>query len=159
MAQTTLIPTSPLNSGKINDNFKTSQKTLLQTQKSVKNIGSILENRIKVRKEIFSNIFEDKRRRELSTRREEREDALESRKSVLSGGIGSIVQSASSAGGSFIGRLVRAIGFIVAGWILRRLPTWIGYAKEFIARVEELGRIMRSFVDNVTNFFSGLFNT
>lgn len=159
MAQTTLIPTSPLNSGKINDNFKTSQKTLLQTQKSVKNIGSILENRIKVRKEIFSNIFEDKRRRELATRREEREDALESRKSVLSGGIGSIVQSASSAGGSFIGRLMRAIGFIVAGWILRRLPTWIGYAKEFIARVEELGRIMRSFVNNVTNFFSSLFNT
>jgi murein DD-endopeptidase MepM/ murein hydrolase activator NlpD len=159
MAKTTLLPTPPLNSGNINNSFKTSQSTLTQTQKGVKNISNLLINRTKVRKEIFSSIFEFRRRRELQTVREEREDEIETRKVVSFGGVSSAIQSASAAGGSFLDRIVKAIGFITAGWILRRLPTWIGYAKEFIARVEELGRIIRSFVSNVTNFFSGLFNT
>lgn len=158
MAKTTLLPT-PLQSGNVNENFKSSQKTLLQTQESVKNIGELLVKRTKVRKEIFSSILEDRKKRDLATRRREREDEIETKKTVFTGGIDSALQAASASGGSFLGKLVKALGFITAGWILRRLPTWIGYAKEFIARVEELGRITRSFVGNITSFFSNLFNT
>ena len=156
MAKTTLLPT-PLQSGNVNENFKSSQKTLLQTQASVKNIGELLIKRTKVRKEIFSSILEDRKKRDLATRRREREDEIETKKTVFTGGIDSALQAASASGGSFLGKLVKALGFITAGWILRRLPTWIGYAKEFIARVEELGRITRSFVGNITSFFSNLF--
>lgn len=159
MARTTLLPTPPLNADNLNDSFKTSQKSLSQTQTSVKNISDLLVKKTKVRKEIFSSILEDRKKRDLESRRREREDEIEAKKTVSFGGIGSIVQSASAAGGSFLDRIIKALGFIAAGWILRRLPTWIGYAKEFIARVEELGRIIRSFVGNVTNFFSSLFNT
>jgi murein DD-endopeptidase MepM/ murein hydrolase activator NlpD len=158
MAKTTLLPT-PLQSGNVNENFKSSQKTLLQTQASVKNIGELLIKRTKVRKEIFSSILEDREKRDLATRRREREDEIETKKTVFTGGIDSALQAASASGGSFLGKLVKALGFITAGWILRRLPTWIGYAKEFIARIEELGRITRSFVGNITSFFSNLFNT
>ena len=158
MAKTTLLPT-PLQSGNVNENFKSSQKSLLQTQASVKNISQLLVKRTKVRKEIFSSTLEDRRKRDLATRRREREDEIETKKTVFTGGIDSALQAASASGGSFLGKLVKALGFITAGWILRRLPTWIGYAKEFIARIEELGRITRSFVGNITSFFSNLFNT
>lgn len=156
MAATTLIPPKPLETKETNSLFKKSSKSFNQTQKSVQNISKLLNTRIKVRKQIFSDIFETKRRREFDTRRMETEDEREARRSVPSG-ISNVVAAVSKTGGSLIGRLVKALGFIAAGWILRTLPTWIGYAKEFIARVNEIGRIIKSFVTNVGNIFQSSF--
>jgi len=156
MAATTLIPPKPLDTKETNSLFKKSSKSFNQTQKSVQNISKLLNTRIKVRKQIFSDIFETKRRREFDTRRMEREDEREARRSVPSG-TSNVVAAVSKTGGSLIGRLVKALGFIAAGWILRTLPTWIGYAKEFIARVNEIGRIIKSFVINVGNILQSSF--
>lgn len=158
MARVSLIPKIGLGTEKINSQFKVSSKSLLETQKSVTNINKLLTNRIKVRKEIFSKIYETKKRREFDTRRQELEDEREARNTVVSGAIDNITSSISKTGGSLIGRLLKALGFIVAGWILRSLPTWIGYAKEFIARINELGRIIRSFISNVGNIFQSTGN-
>jgi murein DD-endopeptidase MepM/ murein hydrolase activator NlpD len=158
MAQISMVPKISLKNEKINSQFRVSSKSLLETQKSVVNINKLLTNRIKVRKDIFSKTIETKRRREFDTRRQELEDEREARGSVVSGAVGNITSTVSKVGGSILGRLVRALGFITAGWILKSLPTWIGYAKEFIARVNELGRIIRSFITNVGNIFQSTGN-
>lgn len=159
MAQTTLIPTKPLDSKNLNATFKVSKKTLSNTQDSVKNINKILNSRIKTRKDLYTTIFETKRKRQLDTKRRDRESEIESKKSVFSGSISKIANTANAIGGSLLDRVLRAFGFIAAGWLLRNLPTWIGYGKEFIARINELGRITKSFVRNIGEIFQGVFST
>lgn len=152
MAQITRIPTRSLDISGISKSFQISQKTLAQTQKSIQNISQVLVNRTKVRKQYFSSISESKRKRNINTLRSERESELEAKKVVL-GSLSNVTNAVSSAGGSLLGRILKALAFLAAGWLLKYLPRWIGYAKEFIVRVTKLGEIIRSFVGNITGIF------
>jgi murein DD-endopeptidase MepM/ murein hydrolase activator NlpD len=156
MAQTTLIPKA-YSQREFIDNTKKSQKVLINAQSSIVNINKILKERTDTREKVKSKIIENKRRREFLTRRQESEDELES-KSIISGAnIGGIVNLVSSSGKSFIGRIVQSLGYLAAGWILRNLPTWTGMAKEFIARLQEAGKIIQSTVTNAINIFQSSF--
>lgn len=152
MAQISRIPTRSLDISGLVKSFQVSQQTLAQTQKSIQNISQVLINRTKVRKQYFSTISESKRKRDISTLRSERESELEAKKVVL-GSLTNVTNAVSSAGGSLLGRILKALAFLAAGWLLKYVPRWIGYAKEFIARITKLGEIIKSFVGNITGIF------
>ena len=140
----------------VNKSFKTAQDGLIQSQKSIEKINSILQKRISSRKENFSKIFEAERLRKIQSDRIRREEELEATKiptSQTSSTIESITNAASAAGGGFLNRLMKVIGFTLVGALLKYIPPLVGYAKEFIARIGEFGRIIGSFVNNTIEIF------
>jgi murein DD-endopeptidase MepM/ murein hydrolase activator NlpD len=156
MEQTTLIP-KPYSQREFIDNTKNSQKVLVNAQSSIVNITNILRERTKKRENISSNIIDSKKRREFLSRRQESEEELESKNIIRAPNIGGIVRLASRSGKGLIDRIVSSLGYLAAGWILRNLPTWTGMAKEFIARLQEAGRIIKSFVTGAINVFQSSF--
>jgi peptidoglycan LD-endopeptidase LytH len=156
MAQTTLIPKS-YSQREFVDNTKKSQKVLVNAQISIVNISKLLKERTEKREKIYSSIIESKKRRELFSRRQEIEDELESKKIVSMPDISGIINLASRSGKSFIDRIVGSLGYLAAGWILRNLPTWTAMAQEFMARLQEAGRIIGSFVTGTINIFQSSF--
>jgi hypothetical protein len=156
MAQTTLIP-KPYSQREFVENTKKSQKILLNTQTSIVNINNVLKERKEKREKIHSSIIEGKKRREFLSRRQEIEEELESKKIVSAPNISGIINLASRSGKSFIDRIVGSLGYLAAGWVLRNLPTWTAMAQEFIARLQEAGKIIRSFVTGTINIFQSSF--
>ncbi len=156
MEQTTLIP-KPYSQREFIDNTKNSQKVIVNAQSSIVNITNILRERTEKREKIFSNIIDSKKRREFLSRRQELEEELESKNIIRAPNIGGIVRLASRSGKGLIDRIVSSLGYLAAGWILRNLPTWTGMAKEFIARLQEAGRIIKSFVTGAINVFQSSF--
>jgi hypothetical protein len=153
MAQTTLLPKRAT----FNENIKKSQKTLLNTQSNIVNLSKLLKERKENREKISSSILTERKKREYATIRQESEDELEAKRIASSPNISSGVNLVPSSG-SFIDRIVNTLGYLAAGWILRNLPTWEGMAKEFIARLQEAGRIIGSFVTGAIRVFQASYS-
>ena len=115
---------------------------------TIKKLQTILLNRTKVRREIFQQQTILQNRRIENERRKRREDELEAPNLVTkpSGAAGLIAGSAKG----FFERLVGFLSYLTAGWIINNLPTWISMGKEFIARTQQMGKILGNFVGNVT---------
>lgn len=120
--------------------------------KTIRKLQTILLNRTKVRREIFQQQTILQNRRIENERRKQREDELEAPNLVTkpSGAAGLIAGSAKG----FFGRLVGFLSYLTAGWIINNLPTWISMGKEFIARTQQMGKILGNFVGNVTTVFT-----
>ena len=118
---------------------------------TIKKLQTILLNRTKVRREIFQQQTILQNRRIENERRKQREDELEAPNLVTkpSGAAGLIAGSAKG----FFERLVGFLSYLTAGWIINNLPTWIAMGKEFIARTQQMGKILGNFVGNTTNIF------
>ena len=119
---------------------------------TIKKLQTILLNRTKVRREIFQQQTILQNRRIENERRKQREDELEAPNLVTkpSGAAGLIAGSAKG----FFERLVGFLSYLTAGWIINNLPTWISMGKEFIARTQQMGKILGNFVGNVTTVFT-----
>ena len=119
--------------------------------KTIKKFQTILLNRTKVRREIFQQQTILQNRRIENERRKQREDELEAPNLVTkpSGAAGLIAGSAKG----FFERLVGFLSYLTAGWIINNLPTWISMGKEFIARTQQMGKILGGFITNSTNIF------
>ena len=118
---------------------------------TIKKLQTILLNRTKVRREIFQQQTILQNRRIENERRKQREDELEAPNLVTKprGAAGLIAGSAKG----FFERLVGFLSYLTAGWIINNLPTWIAMGKEFIARTEQMGKILGGFITNSTNIF------
>jgi hypothetical protein len=116
--------------------------------KTIRKLQTILLNRTKVKREIFQRQTILQNRRIENERRKQREDELEAPNLVTKprGAAGLIVGSAKG----FFERLVGFLSYLTAGWIINNLPTWISMGKEFIARTQQMGKILGNFVGNVT---------
>lgn len=155
MAQTTLIPKRR----QFLEGIKTSQKSFATTQTTITNLSKLLKERKEKREKISSAILTEKRKREYLTLRQESEDELKAKRVVTNPNILSSLGSvAANTGGSFIDRIVNTLGYLAAGWIIRNLPTWEGMAKEFIARLQEAGKIIGSFVTDSIRVFQSSYN-
>jgi hypothetical protein len=155
MVQTTLIPKRR----QFLEGIKTSQKSFATTQTTITNLSKLLKERKEKREKISSAILTERRKREYLTLRQESEDELKAKKVVTNPNILSSLGSvAANTGGSFIDRIVNTMGYLAAGWLIRNLPTWEGMAKEFIARLQEAGRIIGSFVTDVIRVFQSSYN-
>ena len=118
---------------------------------TIKKLQTILLNRTKVRREIFQQQTILQNRRIENERRKRREDELEAPNLVTkpSGAAGLIAGSAKG----FFERLVGFLSYLTAGWIINNLPTWIAMGKEFIARTQQMGKILGNFIVNSTDIF------
>ena len=118
---------------------------------TIKKLQTILLNRTKVRREIFQQQTILQNRRIENERRKQREDELEAPNLVTKprGAAGLIAGSAKG----FFERLVGFLSYLTAGWIINNLPTWISMGKEFIARTQQMGKILGNFIGNTTNIF------
>ena len=121
------------------------------SKKTIKKLQGILFNRTKVKREIFQRQTILQSRREENERRKQREDELEAPNLVTKprGAAGLIAGSAQG----FFGRLVGFLSYLTAGWIVNNLPTWIAMGKEFIARTQQMGKILGNFIVNSTDIF------
>lgn len=125
------------------------KRSVAQTKNSVSNIQKIIINRTKVKSE---SVFKSKtlyQRRLDATRRKEAEDQLEI--SNISPALSPTVAIRSSGKG-FVGRIISAIGYLAAGWLLNNLPTWIMMAREFVARVYRAVDITKEFFGAAVQF-------
>jgi len=119
--------------------------------KTVKKFQTILLNRTKVKKEIFQKKTILQNRRVENERRKQLEDELEAPNLVINP-LGPSQLIAGSAKG-FFDRLIGFLGYLTAGWIINNLPTWIAMGKEFIARTQQMGKILGGFITNSTDIF------
>ena len=121
------------------------------SKRTIKKLQGILFNRTKVKREIFQRQTILQSRREENERRKQREDELEAPNLVTKprGAAGLIAGSAQG----FFERLVGFLSYLTAGWIVNNLPTWIAMGKEFIARTQQMGKILGNFIVNSTDIF------
>lgn len=119
--------------------------------RTIKKLQGILFNRTKVKKEIFQRQTILQNRREENERRKQREDELEAPNLVIKPKGPSQLIVGSSQG--FFERLIGFLGYLTAGWIVNNLPTWIAMGKEFIARTQQMGKILGGFITNSTDIF------
>jgi murein DD-endopeptidase MepM/ murein hydrolase activator NlpD len=119
--------------------------------KTIRKLQTILLNRTKVKREIFQRQTILQNRRIENERRKQREDELEAPNLVTKprGAAGLIAGSAKG----FFERLVGFLSYLTAGWIINNLPTWISMGKEFIARTQQMGKILGGFITNSTDIF------
>jgi murein DD-endopeptidase MepM/ murein hydrolase activator NlpD len=118
---------------------------------TVKKFQTILFNRTRVKKEIFQNKTILQTRRVENERRVQAEEELEAPDiATKRGGPAQLI--AGSAKG-FFERILGFLGYLSAGWIINNLPTWISMGKEFIARTQQMGKILGNFIENTTNIF------
>ncbi len=148
---------SPINIKGVSKSVSTAKKSLNQTTNSFKQISEILVKKTKVRRQIFDDTLETKRKRENYTIRKEEEDRLEAPNAVKSGDPSQVLPLIQSSGRSFFGRIISTLGYLAAGWVLRNLPTWVALGREFIVRVEKAGDIIKNFVKNTINVFTSTY--
>lgn len=126
-------------------------KVSIGSVKTVKKFQTILFNRTRVRKEIFQRKTILQNRRIENERRKQLEDELEA-PNLVTRPRGPSQLIAGSAKG-FFDRLIGFLGYLTAGWIINNLPTWIAMGKEFIARTQQMGKILGGFITNSTDIF------
>ena len=119
--------------------------------RTIKKLQSILLNRTKVKREVFQRQTILQNRREENERRKQREDELEAPNLVRTVRGPSQLIAGSAKG--FFDRLIGFLGYLTAGWIVNNLPTWISMGKEFIARTQQMGKILGGFITNSTDIF------
>ena len=119
--------------------------------KTIRKLQTILLNRTKVKREMFQRQTILQTRREENERRKQREDELEAPNLIRTVRGPSQLISGSAKG--FFERLIGFLGYLTAGWIVNNLPTWISMGKEFIARTQQMGRILGGFITNSTDIF------
>jgi murein DD-endopeptidase MepM/ murein hydrolase activator NlpD len=126
-------------------------KVPVGSSKTIRKLQTILLNRTKVKREIFQQQTILQNRRIENERRKQREDELEAPNLVTKprGAAGLIAGSAKG----FFERLVGFLSYLTAGWIINNLPTWISMGKEFIARTQQMGKILGGFITNTTDIF------
>lgn len=141
----------------INTNFSSRGNGTSQARQTVNKVSNIFSKKKVERRNILSRIFSYKKRRNEDERRKDSEQVLEA-PNLAKANLFTPAKMIASATGGFFDRLLKVVGYLAAGWILRNLPTWIGMAQEFVARVNTAGKLISGFVSNVIGLFSGFGN-
>ncbi len=118
---------------------------------TVKKFQTILFNRTRVKKQIFQDKTILQTRRVENERRVQAEEELEAPNIAVKRGGAAQLISGSAKG--FFERIIGFLGYLSAGWIINNLPRWISEGKEFIARTQQMGKILGNFIENTTNIF------
>jgi hypothetical protein len=149
--------TSSIN--KISSTFINMRRSLSNTRTVISDTKRVILNRTKIKSEA---VFRSKglfQKRQDNLRKKEAEDQLEASSlgSILSPGFAT-EKSILNSGKGFLGRILSAIAYLGVGWLLRNLPTWIGMAKEFVARIYKGVAIIKQFFMGAVGFVGNMFN-
>ena len=139
-----------------------------QVETTIGSIKSSLQNKTKTRDAII------KRTQFLKFRRDEQKIRGEKEAQIEASGVKSGVpipgaKTIQSAGGSFLDRILKFIGWTALGWLIENFPTWEAMGRDFIIRVNKLrdalqripGQILsiyRSFGKVLTAYKDNLFS-
>ena len=126
-------------------------------EENLENIRGLIVKRKKFNEKQFRKSLTLKRRRKENTRRRANESALERNSNLVksfSGRIG--LTKIAGAGKDLLGRILKFMGYLAAGWLLNNLPTLIGYGQEFLARAEKFKEIAVNIFDSVKGIFTGM---
>jgi len=158
MALLSLSPsTKSINS--ISSTVLNMKRSLSNTRTVISDTKKIILNRTKIKTQaVFTSKSLFQKRRDAIIKKEA-EDQLEASNlaSVLSPGFAT-EKSILNAGKGFLGRILSAIAYLGVGWLLKNLPTWIGMAKEFVARIYKGVSIVATFVKGAIGFVGNMFN-
>lgn len=158
---------STINLGAISESLESSRRSVSSARNSIDNISNVINSNNQIRRDFYSRSRLLEYRRLESDRRKISEDNLEINKISQSKASPLSVIAVSNDGP--LSRLLRALGYITAGWIMNNLPTWIFMGEQFIKRIKKLKESLDKFVtntktviDNFTNamgaFYSSLIN-
>lgn len=145
---------SNINLNNISNSLSSTKKSLSVANESVSNISKIISNNTQIKRNLFEKTSIIQSRREEASRRQEKEDELESYRVSTSPVRASSFISRSEK--DPLSRLLGFLGFITAGWIVENLPTWIFMGKEFISRIYKFGNSMSNMVNGTLNVFNSM---
>ena len=141
-----------------------------EIDQNIQRIQKLVVRRTRLKATAFQRKTLLERRRLENVKRRGQETALEAPDLVRSSGGVNVLSSVASTGKSFFGRILQALAYLGAGWLLNNLPTIIGYGQEFIARLKRgreilsdmwssikgtftaLGKVFTTALDNLKNF-------
>jgi len=132
---------------------------LSKSTETVSRIKKVIARRTKIKSDaVFKSKTNFLKRRD-ATRKRDAEDVLEASNfaKVLSPAF-AIGKSIYSSGKGFLGRIISAIGYLAAGWLLMNLPTFIRMAKEFVGRVFRTVELIQNFFGGLANWVGSVFN-
>jgi len=147
---------SPLNIKKLTDSANQSKVLISFVGRSLGNISKTIFKNTKVKSESFKNIKDLKTRRFEFDRRQQLEDELKSPRTVTNINRGPQELIQKTGVGGFFDRVLGFLGYLTAGWLLNNLPTLIGMAKEFIARLKKAGEILSQFFTGTIKLFGNM---
>jgi len=149
-----MVIQSPLGLRSISQGLVETRKNVSASVTSANRIAELIENRTKVKSDIFRKSTILRSRRKESSKRREMEDELEAGKIDASTPEGRSLFASRLTGG-FLSRILNTIGALGIGWLLNNLPSWIAMGTEFIARIRRTGELISGFVGNIVNLIRG----
>jgi murein DD-endopeptidase MepM/ murein hydrolase activator NlpD len=152
-----MVIQSPLGIKTISQGLTETRKNVSASVTSTNRIAELIENRTKVKSDIFKRGTILRSRRLESSRRQEMEDEIEAGQ-IDASSPGGRSSFASKLTGGFLSRILNTIGALGIGWLVNNLPTWIAMGTEFIARIRRTGELIGGFVKNIVNLIQGFGN-
>jgi murein DD-endopeptidase MepM/ murein hydrolase activator NlpD len=135
--------------GLISNSLRSTRKSFSTTNNSINNIKKNITNNSKIKKDLFLNTQIIRKQREEASKRKEMEDLLESSK--VSSSATNAVEFVEKSDSPPLTRLLNALGYVTAGWIIENIPTWVFVGKEFVNRINKVSM-------SVYNLTSDIFN-
>lgn len=142
-----------INIKNISNQFSGVNNNLKSSLRSSKSINNTLLNQSRNRRNQISNSKSIYNLRRENVRRREQKSLLEA------SSVGAAIRRQSSviadSSKGFLQRVLEFTGTLLAGWLIYNLPTIMAMGREFMARASAMTRIMKNFVGNTINIFSG----
>jgi len=142
-----------INIKNISNQFSGVNNNLKSSLRSSKSINNTLLKQSRNRRNQVSSIKSIYNLRRENVRRKEQKSLLEA------SSVGAAIRRQSSviadSSKGFLQRVLEFTGTLLAGWLIYNLPTIMAMGREFMARASAMTRIMKNFVGNTINIFSG----
>jgi murein DD-endopeptidase MepM/ murein hydrolase activator NlpD len=152
------VISSGINVDTIRSSLSSSQRGISGAAQTAKKVETVILNQSKIRSSIFSRSSTLRARRLENSKRQQIEEELELGSIAQNNPAAIAFRSIQSSTKGFLGRILDAIGYITAGWLLENLPTWIAMGTEFIARIKKTGEIITNIFGNMYKAISSFGN-
>lgn len=135
--------------GLIGNSLSSTRKSFSSTNSTINNIKKNITNNTKIKKDLFLNSLAIRKQREEASKRKEMEDLLESSKVTSSAT--KAVEFVEKSNSPPFTRLLSALGYVTAGWIVENIPRWIFIGKEFVKRIDKISLSVYDLTSNILN--------
>ncbi len=152
------VISSGINVDTIRSSLGSTQRGVDNATQTAKKVETIVLNQSRIQSSIFSRNSVLRARKLENSKRQQIEEELELG-SIAQNNPGAVAfRSIQASTKGFLGRILDAIGYITAGWLLENLPTWIALGTEFVQRVQKTAEIMNNIFKNMYSAISSFGN-
>ena len=125
-----------------------------ETNKLSKSVVKTLQRQSVFKKESIAKRENIYRLRRDAIRRKNQEDLVEASKATSP--ISKIGKAITSSTQGFLGRILKAIGLTLTGWIVNNMPIIVSFSKQLGERIVKLTQTLSSFTSNTTRLLQEL---